>query len=377
MKISICPYCKSNNTKVFYRFNNLPILISAIPQGLMQYNKNYDFEASFCYDCSLGFNSNPLNKEELKIVYDNYQYISPSNNIGTTKYESIYNLICNTVEKNKLIVEIGCSDGYLLSLLKKNGYKNLIGIEPAPQSIIAKKNNIEIIQNYFSEEIAKSLPKVDVFIMMHVLEHFEDPFFVLQLMKSCLSKNGKIIIEVPDFSGFHHQHLFFFSSDFFINLSKDIGFDLEYCEEDMESSALRIILTNTSIKNLDKNGITQNSLKEKISKLESDLKLKTEYINELVKNKSEIYWWGAGSLSIIYLNMIDKNILNKLNLFIIDGDPEKWNKHISGTDLKVQSFTIIENREIELLIIASSFKDEIMKTISNFNIKAKEIKFLN
>lgn len=109
----------------------------------------------------------------------------------------------------------------------------------------------------------------------------------------------------------------------------------------------------------------------------SAIKKFTEYKNTLtrikgfLRNKKGVYWWGAGSAFTIFLNQIDKRILKKFDLTIVDGDKNKRGMHIPGIDLCVNPFTILRNRKIDNLIIASSFQKEIRATIKNNNITVK------
>ncbi len=50
------------------------------------------------------------------------------------------------------VVEIGCATGLLLSLIKKNGYENLLGVDPSPScSETAKKlYGIRVLANTLS-----------------------------------------------------------------------------------------------------------------------------------------------------------------------------------------------------------------------------------
>lgn len=369
-----CPYCHSNNTHSYYSAKNMPIILAACSEDLLKQMKIRDFQASLCHDCGLGFNADVLDDEDLKLIYDNYLYISPMNNIGHTKYYGMLDTIESFVSPEQKVVEIGCSEGYILYNLQKRGFTNLLGIEPGPQSKSVEELGIEVMKNYFDLNTFKS-GEIDAFVLMHVFEHFPDPFTILEAMKKQLSEDGKIIIEVPNFYGYHHEHLFFYNSPFMHRLAKEKGLKIIDEAIDTTKFILRIVLTHSENKNYKE--VAQSVTKEDIIKTADELKRtfeqKVKEANELLEGKKEIYWWGAGSASVIFLNQIKAEILENITLHIIDGDKAKWNSFIPGIEVKVSAFTDLEGREIEELVIASSFYNEIQETLKKHNIKAKNI----
>lgn len=68
-----------------------------------------------------------------------------------------------------------------------------------------------------------------------------------------------------------------------------------------------------------------------------------------------------------------KEILEKTELTVIDGGRNKWGLCIPVINLKVIPFTVLKNRKIDYLIIASEFSDEIRETLTINDILAKSI----
>ena len=99
-------------------------------------------------------------------------------------------------------------------------------------------------------------------------------------------------------------------------------------------------------------------------------------MNNLFFEQKSIFWWGAGSSSVIFLNQIDKDILRKIDLTIVDGDSNKWHNCFPGLNMEVQPFTILKERQVDLLVIASELYGEILATIRKNNILAKKIEVL-
>lgn len=113
---------------------------------------------------------------------------------------------------NKTICDFGCGQGTFLKNTKNQTHRSY-GIE-LQQNYIDELNSIGI--GCFKD--VNDLPnEIDSFFMFHSLEHLEDPIKYLKLIRSRLTKNGNLIIEVPH------------ANDFLINklkLEKFIDFTL-------------------------------------------------------------------------------------------------------------------------------------------------------
>ncbi len=97
------------------------------------------------------------------------------------------------------VLDVGCSSGILLELLKKETY-DVFGIEPNKKAfLIAKKKfGQKIFYGTLKSFIKKSKKKFDVIIYNHVLEHIEDLRSEIMLIKKTLRKNGIFILGLPN-----------------------------------------------------------------------------------------------------------------------------------------------------------------------------------
>ena len=108
------------------------------------------------------------------------------------------NMIKKHVKKSDKILEIGSGHGFFIEALDQEGY-NITGIEISKEKRrLAKKiTKAKILDVDINQEIP-NLEKFNVIILFHVLEHIINPIEFLKKLKTMLSKNGKIIIEVPN-----------------------------------------------------------------------------------------------------------------------------------------------------------------------------------
>jgi 2-polyprenyl-3-methyl-5-hydroxy-6-metoxy-1,4-benzoquinol methylase len=104
----------------------------------------------------------------------------------------------NNILKNKKILDFGCGwGGFLKKIIKE---KLLTGIELRKECILYIKKNIKKI--HISDNLNNLNEKYDVITMFHVLEHIPHQIETLKTLKTKLTKNGKIIIEVPSANDF-------------------------------------------------------------------------------------------------------------------------------------------------------------------------------
>src|SRR3972149_7378454 len=105
--------------------------------------------------------------------------------------------ICKFQNTPGRALEIGCSTGVLLSLLKNRNWE-VWGVEPSESALVAEKKGIRVINKFFQEA---DLPRgyFDVVILNHTLEHLENPVSILVKARSLLRRGGIIYIDVPNF----------------------------------------------------------------------------------------------------------------------------------------------------------------------------------
>lgn len=315
----------------------------------------------------------PLPDDVLADIYKNYRYIRPHKGIGVSKYGSMIELLCRHVSKEQHLVEIGSSDGYLIDALVSLGYKNIEGIEPSREYVEAKNHSL-IRNEFFGDGTSFEYP-VDVFFLMHVLEHFRSPRHIVAAMQRHLTPNGKIIFEVPNFDGFHHQHLLFFNRVFVSRFAKKIGLLLIEMED--TDAVLRVILQNNENTKEMENVHRTSEMREEMEGLLALAKNMEHHhaqirreLEEFLRSTSErkIYWWGTGSTSIIALSSIDSNILQSVRLTLIDGDLERKGLSVPVSGLEMLSIrhpsdVIGDMTKNDALVIASAFSAEILGSI--------------
>ncbi|MGH9606794.1 MAG: class I SAM-dependent methyltransferase [Terracidiphilus sp.] len=129
--------------------------------------------------------------------------------------------ISDTLEQGTRVLEIGCSDGSLLELLRNAGFK-VAGFEPATGPALAAQNKSLAVANEFFNVNSASrcgFERADLIIIRHVLEHIDDFLPIFAGIDHLAEPDATLVIEVPDlastvkhaiFSNIYHIHPCYF-----------------------------------------------------------------------------------------------------------------------------------------------------------------------
>lgn len=133
---------------------------------------------------------------------------------------------------NKKLLDFGCGAGGFLNKARQLA-ASVSGIE---LELRVKKHWHDQITIHSNIESAEG--EYDLITAFHVVEHLPDPIAILKILATKLSKNGRMIVEVPssddalltlyDSSAFQHftywsQHLFLFNAETLRHLAKKAG----------------------------------------------------------------------------------------------------------------------------------------------------------
>lgn len=103
----------------------------------------------------------------------------------------------DVLEKDDIILDIGCRDGTILEILKNKGYDDSYGIECTEEAVeLCQNKKLEV--NYSdAHKIFYNNNIFDVIILSHVMEHFYDLDKVITECKRICVDNHKLLVEIP------------------------------------------------------------------------------------------------------------------------------------------------------------------------------------
>lgn len=161
--------------------------------------------------------------------------------------------------KPSVALEIGCGAGANLYELKKKWPSiHTIGIEIRPEAAALGKakgyvDEMHTVDIWNDQSLEFAPGSIDVMIMSHVLEHFPQPDRILERVLPWLSKDGRVLVALPNIrhisillellfkKDFHyreigildHTHLRFFTRKSMERLLRAHGLSVERCEPDI------------------------------------------------------------------------------------------------------------------------------------------------
>jgi len=182
----------------------------------------------------------------------------------------------NLTKKN--VLDIGCHDGTLLSLLK-NRNNNFFGIEASDWGVEqSRKKGLAVQQFYFDDK--NPLPYENDFFKVviagEIIEHIFDTDFFLAEISRILKPGGKLLISTPNIASFGRRLMLLFGINPIIEVSPNEPessghiryFTFQSLAKMLQKHNLKIVAVRSDYVNFSKNGkIKSEFLAKLFSKL--------------------------------------------------------------------------------------------------------------
>jgi SAM-dependent methyltransferase len=177
----------------YYRRNNIISDVELYHKGVRD-DSNIDVYKDID-TCSLVLNK--IKKQEYNNKGLNYWSSKTIDEARDKTYDDDIRRYHQVIDENyKTIVDYGCGNGGLLSIIKNNNDNiKLFGIELNEELI--KYLNDETIITYNNINKIPNDENIDCIMLNHVLEHLYDPISILTDIKTKMNKKTLLIIEVP------------------------------------------------------------------------------------------------------------------------------------------------------------------------------------
>jgi len=120
------------------------------------------------------------------------------------RIDFIANSLQNALSSTASILDVGCGNGVISRHLGRFGF-NVTGIDVSDKAIkkaqsLNNFSNVKFVKKS-AEELISEGTKYDAIICSEVLEHLSNPDALLHVLNKSLSRNGKLIITVPNGKG--------------------------------------------------------------------------------------------------------------------------------------------------------------------------------
>lgn len=342
-----CPLCGSSKNEIMY---------------VQRFSDYFSHAIACCKECGFVFVNNTLTQSFYNKYYrDMSKY---ENERDHNVHEFVVRLIEKYCAKTSTILDIGCSTGHLLNILKKEKFKNLLGVDPSPICKILAKQKFGLKIDTANLLAYQSEKKFDCLILSSVLEHLPKVQESLTKINSLLSPSGLVIIVVPDadnfykkfeepFGEFSVEHINFFSHDSLQRLMKNFR-----CLQTISVSGVIYSVWQSG-------GQLKMSMNNYIQA--STVKLKAVE-KKIVAIDGQIIVWGGGSLT---QRLFASTKLAAKTVVVVD-----VNKNLVGK--KLSNIPIISPDQLDhysqpIFISSFRFREEIKNEIKKYRLKNKVI----
>lgn len=189
----MCAICGGDERQVVYE-STIPVQGSNSGR-IDPYAAHYRINR--CGKCDLLYSSPIFEADEVTTLYTQ----SPHTNVVAGEEENVrrtmegyYHLARPFLAGRERVLDVGCDIGLLLDVARRDGFRELYGIEPVPAAAqVARAVPGAIISSEFYEREAFPKTHFDLIALIHVVDHLVDPAEVLGRARTQLKPGGVIL----------------------------------------------------------------------------------------------------------------------------------------------------------------------------------------
>jgi hypothetical protein len=330
-KRTTCRICGGSELALYLDLGDQPTSNGFISPSDVTGEQSFPLQVYLCKDCGL---SQLIHVVSASDIFDDYAYLSSTSTALRNHYQGMVDSVLSQHEtdENELVIDIGCNDGILLNRYPKDRYR-LLGIEPSSAGKYAKDSGLEVITEFFDENLGKVIQQshggAKIITATNVFAHVDNIHSFAFGIKELLAEDGVFVLEFPYlddmlehgyFDTIYHEHLCYLALTPLMHLFQQTGlraFNAERTDVGASGPALRLFVclenarfksekviqnlldeeTTWGVKHLErykKFAATANNVKQQILKL----------IGELNKTGHKIGAFGAPAKGNTLLNFL-------------------------------------------------------------------------
>ncbi len=392
-----CRHCYKPLTHVFLDLGLAPFSNAYLSkEDLQKTEALYPLKLFVCDQCWLVQTEDFAKADDL--FQADYAYFSSTSTSWLAHSKSYTDMITKRLDLNKdsFAIELASNDGYLLKNFVEDRIPCL-GIEPTKDTAnTARKLGIDVLEEFFGEDIASGVPKADLIIGNNVYAHVPDINDFTKGMKVALKPSGTITLEFPhllelinhnQFDTVYHEHFSYLSLGAVNRIFAAVGlriYDVETIPT--HGGSLRVYGCHDNAAQKVESAVTKMLTKEKEFGLENIQtylsfqakadKVKNDFIAYLKKVKAEgkkIAGYGAAAKGNTLMNYA--GIKADMIDFVSDAAPSKQNKFLPGSHIPVLPPSAIDAHKPDIIVIFPwNIADEVKTQLAH--VKAWNAKFV-
>lgn len=394
-----CLCCNAEVVKVMY-FGMHPFADTFIPEGKLHMSEPcFPLEVSLCETCGTVQTNYETPADERYNLYD-YSYTSSNSEYSRNYWESYKVFLKENFDLyGKKILEIGCNDGFLLSLLRDLG-ADVVGVDASKTMIdICNQKDIRSHQLIFGSEalpISFANETFDIIIANNVVNHSNSPLSFFKEVSNLLKDQGIFIFEQPYWGDtvdslrldqVYHEHVTYFTLTSALAISKKANLKVfNASKTSYHGGSLRTICSkdsqksvNDDIKELLEAEVRKGYFSQEFYKsLTRDLAVsKYKFLEKFFSIKKEnpnatFVGIGAAAKANTYINFLG---LNSTALdYVSDISEYKIGKYTPLSRIKIIDDKELKNFEdLYIIILSWNLPSKVLDGLKAINPKLKVI----
>lgn len=311
--------------------------------------------------------------ETLRVMYreeSNIGFLQDGHSLATAYGDDFLRVIHKMVDRYSIssALEVGCGGCYLLERVAAMGV-SCLGIDPSPVAHIkASEKQLKVIDDFYPSTQLNE--QFDLIYHVDVLEHVANPVDFLNSHLVNLSKDGVLIVNVPDntraielgdISLVSHQHLNSFDENSLYQTLSHAGYKtIDILKSEYGGSLYGIATpSRSSISSAFKPSVSPHLAREFFSKASSNINRFSNLANDLIESGQSLGFYMP-LRSFPYLAAA--NIIDKVRLF---DDISHWhNSYIGSSRMPIENFNDLCREPVDRLFIMShSFGESLKKKV--------------
>ncbi|MDR2579702.1 MAG: class I SAM-dependent methyltransferase [Fibromonadaceae bacterium] len=385
-----CRFCSKELKYTFADLGLSPLSNEYVSESNLVRSQCYNpLVVKVCDNCFLAQALDFIKPEE---IFSDYKYFSSFSTSWLKHCEAYVSMIIEklSLDKNSLVTEIACNDGYLLQYFKPHGIQ-VYGVEPAETvALEARKKGIDVEVTFFEKKCALGLVekrgKSNLIIGNNVFAHVPDINSFVDGLSILLAPNGTITLEFPhilkligynQFDTIYHEHFSYFSIIAVNKIFEAHNLKIINIEElETHGGSVRIYVVHKDSEVLIDKSVEQilaNERNAALDKIETYLtfnkqiqKIKFDSLKFLIEAKEQkksIAAYGAAAKGNTFLNYcgIGKDFID----YVVDANIHKQGNFLPGTHIPiVGKDELLKSKPDYVIILPWNLKSEIIEAIS-------------
>lgn len=350
----------------------------------------YPMDLYLCKSCG---HAQLLDVVDPHILYGDYIYTSTSSPGLENHFNALVENELNSLEigNKDLVIDIGCNDGLLLSIVKGKFKCKVLGIDPSAAALaFAKKRGIDSVEAFISEKVAQQVSekngKAKLVTATNVFSHADNMAEFVRSIHILLENDGYFMFEVSYLKNLifssvwdyvYHEHLAHHSVKPLQKFLSKNGFKLVYVREiESKGGSIRCIAQKTD----DTEGLSESVAKKiieeellglydsktyvKLRTIKHQLRSITQKVINAQSKNSLIGSYGASATTTVLSKELGYD--TRVN-FIIDDNENRQMTLSPGLLTPVFSWDTATTLCPSLIIISAwRFKDAIVQRCKKY-----------